>query len=464
MKHLPLSFRLWLPVVILAVVVLFTALAAIHRTSGLIQQSSAQLALQQERLQLAFEWKGLATPREAAPERAEALAKALAAASPAGQSPSAAQADLTRLAASPRELGPEAVAALQRLAAHEAQQTAAMRDATARERWRTVWAVVIMMALLVSGIAAATVFLTRSVQRPLLEACQVAERIGRGDLSIPTPTDRRDEIGRLVLGMEQMRVSLAAAMADVRSAAGHIRQAAHEVAAGNQNLSSRTEQSAAHLQQTAQTMAELTGTMQSSAASARQASAMAEAATAVAARGGERVGEVVQTMRGINDDSRRIADIIGTIDGIAFQTNILALNAAVEAARAGEQGRGFAVVAGEVRNLAQRSATAAREIKSLIGGSVDKVDQGARLVDDAGRTMQEIVESVRQVTHSIGEISRSVGAQSQSIGTVHHSVGELDEATQHNAALVEQGAAAAAQLRDQAERLNDVVHRFKTEA
>jgi methyl-accepting chemotaxis protein len=211
-------------------------------------------------------------------------------------------------------------------------------------------------------------------------------------------------------------------------------------------------------------MGQLSTTVQQNADKVEQAHRLALGASTVAAQGGEVVAQVVQTMRGINDSSRRIADIIGTIDGIAFQTNILALNAAVEAARAGEQGRGFAVVAGEVRNLAQRSATAAREIKSLIGGSVDKVDQGARLVDDAGRTMQEIVESVRQVTHSIGEISRSVGAQSQSIGTVHHSVGELDQATQHNAALVEQGAAAAAQLRDQAERLNEVVHRFKTEA
>jgi methyl-accepting chemotaxis protein len=356
------------------------------------------------------------------------------------------------------------VAALQKLAAHEAAQAQALRDSMARDRWRTVWAVVSLMVLLVVGIGIGTALLSRWVQRPLLDACQTAERIGRGDLSIPSPTDRRDEIGRLVQGMEQMRVSLATAMADVRQAAEHIRQASHEVAAGNLDLSSRTEQSAAHLQRTAHTMAELAGTMESSAASARQASSMAEAATVVAARGGERVGQVVETMRGINDDSRRIAEIIGTIDGIAFQTNILALNAAVEAARAGEQGRGFAVVASEVRSLAQRSATAAREIKALIGGSVEKVDQGARLVDDAGRTMHEIVDSVRQVTQSIGEISRTVGTQSESLGSVHHAVGELDQATQHNAALVEEGAAAAAQLRDQAERLNEVVRRFKTAA
>jgi methyl-accepting chemotaxis protein len=459
MKHLPLSVRLWLPVVILAVVVVITALATVYRTSGLIERSSQQLALQQERLQLAFEWKGLVTPTEAAPERAQALAKALEAATAgtATQPPAA-------LPAQPRERGPDAVAALQKLAAHEAAQAQALRDSMARDRWRTVWAVVSLMVMLVVGIGIGTAFLSRWVQRPLLDACQTAERIGRGDLSIPSPTDRRDEIGRLVQGMEQMRLSLATAMADVRQAAEHIRQASHEVAAGNLDLSSRTEQSAAHLQRTAHTMAELAGTMESSAASARQASSMAQAATAVAARGGERVGQVVETMRGINDDSRRIAEIIGTIDGIAFQTNILALNAAVEAARAGDQGRGFAVVASEVRSLAQRSATAAREIKALIGGSVEKVDQGARLVDDAGRTMHEIVDSVRQVTQSIGEISRTVGTQSESLGSVHHAVGELDQATQHNAAPVEEGAAAAAQLRDQAERLNEVVRRFKTAA
>jgi methyl-accepting chemotaxis protein len=240
--------------------------------------------------------------------------------------------------------------------------------------------------------------------------------------------------------------------------------ASTEVAVGNADLSGRTEQAASNLQQTASSMEQLTGTVKHTADSARTANQLAGSAAEVARRGGEVVSQVVATMEDINQASRKIADIIGTIDGIAFQTNILALNAAVEAARAGEQGRGFAVVAGEVRNLAQRSAEAAKEIKSLIGSSVDKVDAGTRLVGDAGTTMGEIMASVQRVSDTIGEISAAASEQSEGIGQVNTAVTQLDQMTQQNAALVEQSAAAAESLKSQASKLNGLVSVFKVDA
>ncbi|MBG6079198.1 methyl-accepting chemotaxis protein [Rubrivivax gelatinosus] len=249
-------------------------------------------------------------------------------------------------------------------------------------------------------------------------------------------------------------------LAEVRASADSIRTASDEIATGNLDLSQRTEQTASSLQQTASSMSQLTGTVQQSADSARQANQLAGSAADTAQRGGEVVAQVVSTMDKINTSSKKIADIIGVIDGIAFQTNILALNAAVEAARAGEQGRGFAVVAGEVRALAQRSAAAAREIKTLIGDSVDKVEAGARLVGDAGSTMQEIVASVQRVTDIIGEISAATHEQSSGIGQVNSAVNQLDQMTQQNAALVEQSAAAAGSLREQGTRLAELVATF----
>ena len=249
-------------------------------------------------------------------------------------------------------------------------------------------------------------------------------------------------------------------IAEVRMRAESIRIASDEIAGGNADLSQRTEETAGSLQLTASTMEQLTSTVRQSADAARQANQLASSASSVAERGGEVVAQVVQTMEQIHASSRRIADIIGTIDGIAFQTNILALNAAVEAARAGEQGRGFAVVAGEVRALAQRSAEAAREIKSLIGASVESVESGSRLVGEAGGTMQEIVANVRRVNDIIGEISAASGEQSSGIGQVNEAIAQLDRATQQNAALVEEAAAAAGSLREQGMRLGELVSTF----
>jgi methyl-accepting chemotaxis protein len=267
-------------------------------------------------------------------------------------------------------------------------------------------------------------------------------------------------IGALT-GMQQR---LQALVSEVRQSSQNIQIASTEVATGNQDLSQRTEQTASNLQHTASSMGQLTGTVRQAADAARTANQLAASATTVAQRGGTVVSEVVATMDDINTSSRKIADIIGTIDGIAFQTNILALNAAVEAARAGEQGRGFAVVASEVRSLAQRSAEAAKEIKSLIGASVEKVESGSRLVADAGTTMGEIVASVQRVTDIIAEITSAASQQSQGIVEVNGAVTKLDEMTQQNAALVEQSAAAAISLQQQAERLAHSVSVFKLDA
>ena len=259
----------------------------------------------------------------------------------------------------------------------------------------------------------------------------------------------------------QATATLVMMLGEVRSSTDSISNASAEIASGNQDLSARTEQAASNLQQTASSMEQLTGTVKQSADSARQANQLAASAAEVAARGGNVVSRVVATMDDINASSKKIADIIGVIDGIAFQTNILALNAAVEAARAGEQGRGFAVVAGEVRSLAQRSAEAAKEIKALIGASVDKVESGSKLVADAGQTMQEIVGSVQRVTDIIGEITAAASEQSDGIGQVNTSVTQLDKMTQQNAALVEESAAAAESLKDQTVRLSQAVSVFR---
>ncbi|WP_077034036.1 methyl-accepting chemotaxis protein [Pelomonas sp. KK5] len=301
---------------------------------------------------------------------------------------------------------------------------------------------------------------SRSIVEPMDEASRFAERIAAGDLRAAPAAQGADEAAAMMRALASMQGALAEIVGQVRESSESIQVASSEVASGNLDLSSRTEQTASNLQQTASSMSELTGVVGQSAESANTAKQLAGTAAETAGRGGEVVSRVVSTMGDINSASKKIADIIGTIDGIAFQTNILALNAAVEAARAGEQGRGFAVVASEVRSLAQRSAEAAREIKALIGASVDKVEAGTVLVSDAGSTMSEIVSSVQRVADIIGEISAAASEQSSGIGRVNGAVGELDQMTQQNAALVEQSAAAAQSLKEQAQRLSGLMSRF----
>jgi methyl-accepting chemotaxis protein len=309
----------------------------------------------------------------------------------------------------------------------------------------------------------AGVLVSRSITRPLDEAVEAARSVAGGDLRTTINVRSDDETGQLLLALKEMSASLQRIVLQVRGGAETIAVASDEIAQGNLDLSGRTERQAGALEETASSMEELTSTVRQNADNATQASALAVSACGVATRGGQVVQQVVGTMASISDSSRRVTDIIGVIDGIAFQTNILALNAAVEAARAGEQGRGFAVVASEVRTLAQRSASAAREIKGLIGESSARVEEGNRLAAEAGATMGEIVDSVRSVMDIIGEISAASREQSMGIAQVNQAMTEMDGTTQQNAALVEQAAAAAQSLREQTAALNRVVGVFKVE-
>jgi methyl-accepting chemotaxis protein len=322
----------------------------------------------------------------------------------------------------------------------------------------------IVAGLLGGGVGLLVVFLvSRAIAAPVGRAAAMLGEIadGRGDLTRRMPVESRDEVGALAEAFNRFVASLNHTIGDVRESAYAIAGASTEIASGNMNLSGRTEAQASSLEETAAAMEELTSTVRQNADNARQANQLVQGATREAEKGGQVVGEVVATMGSISDSSRKIVEIIGVIDGIAFQTNILALNAAVEAARAGEQGRGFAVVATEVRSLAQRSAAAAKEIKDLIGDSVQKVENGTRLVDAAGATMGEIVGAVRRVADLMAEIDAASTEQSQGIGQVNQSIAEMDDATQQNAALVEEAAAAAAALREQADRLAQVVSAFR---
>ena len=319
-----------------------------------------------------------------------------------------------------------------------------------------------LLVLLAIGLGALIAWrITASITAPIGRAVVVAERIARGDLTSQVEVRIHDETGRLLEAIAAMQERLRTLVGEIGQTADSILVASSEVASGNLDLSQRTEQTSHNLQGAATALVDLTGTVSQSADSARQANQLASTASDAATRGGEVVGQVVRTMDTISASSRKIADIISVIDGIAFQTNILALNAAVEAARAGEQGRGFAVVAGEVRNLAGRSAQAAREIKALIGTSVDQVQEGSTLVNHAGKTIEELVQSVRRVSDIMGEITAATQEQSQRIGHVSQSVGALEEMTQQNAALVEEGAAAADSLKDQAGRLTQMVGTFR---
>jgi len=323
-----------------------------------------------------------------------------------------------------------------------------------------------VMGFVAAAIALAigmAVWITRLITRPVARAVLAAERIAAGDLTVDLHTTGKDETAVLLQTLGGMKDQLARIVGGVRQNADGVATASAQIASGNNDLSARTEQQASALEETAASMEELSSTVKQNADNARQANQLAMGASTVAVQGGEVVSRVVDTMKGINDSSKKIVDIISVIDGIAFQTNILALNAAVEAARAGEQGRGFAVVAGEVRSLAQRSAEAAKEIKTLISDSVERVEQGTALVDQAGTTMQEVVGAIRRVTDIMGEISAASTEQSSGVAQVGEAVTQMDQATQQNAALVEESAAAAESLKVQARALLEAVSVFKLE-
>ena len=355
----------------------------------------------------------------------------------------------------------EKAAALKKL-----QSTIAQQSYVAAQDSFTVFRA-LSVSLIGLGLAVAVfsfISLRRAISRPLAEALSQLNAIADGDLRREVSITRNDEMGLLLAGLDRMQKSLRKTAQAVRSGSETIATATRQISAGNLDLSSRTEQQAASLEETAASMEELTGTVKQNADNARQAAGLAANASAIAGQGSDVVSRVVVTMSEINDSSGKIADIIGIIEGIAFQTNILALNAAVEAARAGEQGRGFAVVASEVRSLAQRSSSAAKEIKELIVASVERVHNGSELVDQAGRTMSEIIAAVRRVTDIMGEISAASEEQSNGIDQVAKAVSQMDEVTQHNAALVEEAAAAAQSLETQAEALMVAVAVFKTDA
>jgi methyl-accepting chemotaxis protein len=338
--------------------------------------------------------------------------------------------------------------------------TKSAEDAAATLKNSNMLAIGISLLVIV-GIAGMGLMLARKIVNALNEAVTIAQTVAAGDLTKHIEVTSKDETGKLLQALKDMRDSLVRIVGEVRTGTDTIATASGQIASGNLDLSSRTEQQASALEETASSMEQLTGTVKQNADNARQANGLAVTASEVAVKGGAVVSQVIDTMSSINESARKIVDIIGVIDGIAFQTNILALNAAVEAARAGEQGRGFAVVASEVRSLAQRSAAAAKEIKTLIDDSVEKVDTGSKLVEQAGATMDEVVVSVKRVTDIVGEISSASQEQSAGIDQVHRAITQMDDVTQQNAALVEEAAAASRSMQDQAANLAQVVSVFK---
>ena len=334
------------------------------------------------------------------------------------------------------------------------------QQAAGRARSATVISLSVMLLVCAAAIVAAVLF-GRSVARPLQHAVQLSQAVAQGDLTMATVAQGRDEVAQLLNALHAMQGSLARVVGHVRQNADMVAAASTQIAQANHDLSTRTEQQASALEETSASMEQLNSTVQANADNARQANQLALNASNVAVQGGQVVAQVVSTMRSINESSQKITDIIQVIDSIAFQTNILALNAAVEAARAGEQGRGFAVVAGEVRQLAGRSAEAAKAIKQLISDSVARVEQGTQLVDRAGATMDEVVGSIRRVTDIMGEISAASSEQSAGVSQVGEAVMHMDQATQQNAALVEENAAAASSLQQQAQELVQAVTVFR---
>ncbi|MGY0195615.1 methyl-accepting chemotaxis protein [Leptothrix sp. BB-4] len=508
--NLNLRRLLWLPPIVIGLVLAIAASVAWVLTSRDVSRSTERIMEREAMLEASLRWAGLtqvnaartmaalvsrdpelnaalkaemaATSAEIStlqkqleasiddPELQTALAevatrrKAYIAAREAAQARKAAEADVPAQAL--RDMVTPALqayaAAQQAIVKLESDSTAALMRSSGERRMLTLALVTGLMALVAIGQGIASAMLVRKICGPIESVCRQAERMGAGDLTQPFDTSRPDEIGDLQRALAATQSALGRTVSEVRVSVDSIHTASREVAVGNQDLSGRTEQTAGSLQQTASSMEQLNGSVRQTADAARTANQLANSAAEAAQRGGEVVSQVVANMDEINASSRKIAEIIGVIDGIAFQTNILALNAAVEAARAGEQGRGFAVVASEVRNLAGRSAEAAREIKSLIGASVEKVDSGARLVGDAGSTMQEIVASVARVNDIIAEITAATSEQSSELGQINGAVLQLDQMTQQNAALVEQSSAAAESLNEQAQRLNQVVQVFRT--
>ena len=470
---LRLTARLWTPTIVLLVMMVLMLTVATLRTRSLIDAAGQAQREQQNRLTLSYEWQGLLEAQAMrlgsadAGQQADLKQTAERAASVASRldklTVDPTQRQLLQQAARPMDAASakDILTATSALITAEEAAAEALHQRIGADRMRTVWLVGLVMGVVAIVLAVAATVLVRTICRPLAELAAAARRIGEGDLDVQLDDRRHDEIGDVMRAVLAMRDGLRGIVGQVQESAESIHVASQEVSVGNLDLSQRTERAAVNLQRTASGMTTLADTMQHSTGSAGEAERLAAEAAQVAQKGGDAMTQVVSTMAQINQASRQISDIIGVIDGIAFQTNILALNAAVEAARAGEQGRGFAVVASEVRSLAGRSATAAREIKTLITASVEAVDVGGQQVRDAGQRMTEIVQAVQNVSIRVGEITADAANQSQGMSMLHESVNELDQMTQQNAALVEESAAAAESLKEQAGRLSGVVARFR---
>ncbi|WP_374662534.1 methyl-accepting chemotaxis protein [Inhella sp.] len=497
-SRLSLAKRMWAPVVIVLVLMGIVSIGVTLRTLKLIEDSKQRQTAQVLKLGLTAHWPAQAqgyvdasglvlrgdadsATRQRQTELLAALRQTESQLKPTmvheaerralGQAAEALQALLSQ---TPQDADgwsqhaaktlPPLLKAMDGLYQVQLREEEALRAEIAAGRLKSVYGSVILLPFIGLLLAASTIYLTRTIINPVKSLVGLAEHMAEGDLTREVRIDRTDELGTLQRALSDMRDGLADMVLRSNEGADSVQTAAAEIASGNFDLSQRTEQTAARVQQTNSAVSELGVAVRHSAESAATANQLAQQAAQEAARGGEVVTQVVSTMQEINTSSKRIADIIGTIDGIAFQTNILALNAAVEAARAGEQGRGFAVVAGEVRSLASRSAEAAREIKALIGASVEKVETGTRLVAEAGGTIEQLVGSVNRVSDVIGEISASTAEQNQHLAGVASSMGELDQMSQSNAALVEEGAAAAESLKDQAVKLHQLVSRYRVDA